>query len=294
MDHAVIEADQFCDCGYNLHGQTVTRDDRLGFPVVRCPECGAWHPAGHGSTATRAWLRRLAAVLLLVWALLLLAVAAVATLTVWGLSMTFFDEHTADAMIDPVTGRAVIDEWHEAGYIYYHADDETPVPLPLDPSFRIDADGQRHYPTTRVPRFTLPEMGNYWYRRPPTWRTTVAFAVPLALAGLGLGTLQAAALWHLRWPAKVLPPLVVGLAAAGLFLLAASAQGWVGPRSWGMIGRTLATVPGAMLAGWAVGLIVGRPVARGFVRLAVPPRPRQALAHLWHADGRSLPIGKAS
>jgi hypothetical protein len=63
-----IECDMFCaHCGYNLFSLDVTRDDRLGIPIVRCPECGKFHPAGVATGAGRLWLNRLAAFLLASW-----------------------------------------------------------------------------------------------------------------------------------------------------------------------------------------------------------------------------------
>ena len=79
--HAQLETDLFCEqCGYNLHGQIVTRDPRLGFMVCRCPECGRFHPAGHRTTAASLWRSRLAAGLLLLWILIVLTAWFFATL----------------------------------------------------------------------------------------------------------------------------------------------------------------------------------------------------------------------
>jgi hypothetical protein len=41
-----------------------------------------------------------------------------------------------------------------------------------------------------------------------------------------------------------------------------------------------------------VGVLTGRPFARGFVRVIVPPRWRGPLAFLWIADGKELPASK--
>ena len=63
-----IEVDIFCtNCFYNLHGQVVTIDPHLKFPVCRCPECGKFHPAGSGITSSNIWLRRFTSMLLLAW-----------------------------------------------------------------------------------------------------------------------------------------------------------------------------------------------------------------------------------
>ncbi len=59
-----IQTDTFCDhCHYNLHGRPVTRDERLGILIMQCPECGAFLPAGHTTTASKPWLNRLTTLL---------------------------------------------------------------------------------------------------------------------------------------------------------------------------------------------------------------------------------------
>ncbi|HVT82969.1 MAG TPA: hypothetical protein VHM90_20190 [Phycisphaerae bacterium] len=69
-----VETDMFCaGCGYNLHMLDVTLDDRLGIPIVQCPECGKFHPAGIATGAGRVWLNRLASFLILHWVLFLTA-----------------------------------------------------------------------------------------------------------------------------------------------------------------------------------------------------------------------------
>src|SRR4051812_6127348 len=71
--HPVLETDVFClNCGYNLHAQPVTRDERLGIFVCRCPECGRFHPAGAGVTAAGLWAGRLATAALTCWVLVVL------------------------------------------------------------------------------------------------------------------------------------------------------------------------------------------------------------------------------
>jgi hypothetical protein len=69
--HGQIEVDVFCSgCFYNLHGQVVTVDPRLNIPVCQCPECGKFHPAGTGVTASSVWMRRLASILLFSWVMI--------------------------------------------------------------------------------------------------------------------------------------------------------------------------------------------------------------------------------
>jgi hypothetical protein len=290
---AVIEADQFCDCGYNLHGQRVERDERLGFVVVRCPECGKWHPAGHGSTATRVWLNRLAAILLTGWVLLLLGIGGATALASFGLTMGHLEAFTAPVHYEPGTNRLVIEnrDWNNANresrYSYVYVDTREPVPLPTDPAIQVDTDAERHYPRRQVSVYAVPEDAFIWGRRPPAF-LTFWFVLGMAIPGLVLGVFQSATLWHVRWPWKLAPPLLVVAAAVGLVgstLIDTSFTGLV----TATLARSVGTVPGTLLIAWIVGLLIGRPVARVIVRSFVPPKPRQALAHLWLADGKAMP-----
>ncbi|HSV13414.1 MAG TPA: hypothetical protein VLI90_04100 [Tepidisphaeraceae bacterium] len=90
-----LEVDAFCaGCGYNLHGQDVSMDERLGFLVCRCPECGRYHPAGHGTVANSVWMSRYAAMLLVVWIGIVLATAAAATFAMGGLQAAYIGTFT--------------------------------------------------------------------------------------------------------------------------------------------------------------------------------------------------------
>ena len=68
-----VETDLFCtQCHYNMHGLDVLRDARLDMAIVRCPECGKFHPAGLSTGAGRVWLSRLAFFLISFWVLFLI------------------------------------------------------------------------------------------------------------------------------------------------------------------------------------------------------------------------------
>jgi hypothetical protein len=41
-------------------------------------------------------------------------------------------------------------------------------------------------------------------------------------------------------------------------------------------------------AGLLLGVKFGRSVSRTFIRIVIPPKPRQALAFLWQVDGKKL------
>jgi hypothetical protein len=90
-----IEADLFCaQCQYNLFGLDVFKDARLGIPLVRCPECGKFHPAGVASGAGRVWLHRLARFLIATWVLFAIGVVAASALGFFILDVINFDAFT--------------------------------------------------------------------------------------------------------------------------------------------------------------------------------------------------------
>jgi hypothetical protein len=301
----VIESDQFCTCGYNLHGQVVTIDERLEMPVIRCPECGRWHPAGHGSSATRPWLRRLAAVLLLVWVLILCLSGLATAGTTLGLMIGWFEEHTTNAYIHPTDGRLIEERVLRT--------DKRAGPAPPR---MFDFNGQEVlapesvrrivYTRTDEPVVDVPAGTTIWrfanrgavgrwkfdpqdsqYQALPHWGFTATFIVGFLITGLVLGTLQSAMLWHLRGPAETLPlTLVVGSVLLMLGLVIGFNVSYFAHALDALVLGVL-VVLAPLLIGWLLALRFGRPVARQVIRLLVPPGPRQALAHLWHADGKS-------
>ncbi|MEM7809580.1 MAG: hypothetical protein AAF561_15835 [Planctomycetota bacterium] len=308
---AVVETDVFCSCGYNLHGQRTQVDERLGFVTVRCPECGKWHPANQYATSNSVWLRRFATFVLFCWVLALLLILLAATFATAGVAMGRTMEFTRSVQFDPANGRIVLEintfedlpiSGRVQRYQYHYADDGSVVPPPpqtLDatPDFSrvvtVDADGQRWYPRMRVPVRQVPdewyESRYAWQGPPPTWRSVLGFGGPMAFGGLVLGVIQAATMWHLGWPRKLLPAVTVVACATGLYLLFMTATGeFDGPVRTAVTTEAFLNIHAPLLVAWIVGLVIGRPVARFVVDLFVPPKPRQALAHLWFADGKTL------
>src|SRR5439155_9007353 len=109
--HVQLEVDVFCvECGYNLHGQPVTRDPNLGLFVCRCPECGKYHPAGTGISATTPWVRRLAAILLLFWVLIVLFAVFMTCVGFGGIMISHIDDFSFRRPMTP-DGREV--EWKQ-------------------------------------------------------------------------------------------------------------------------------------------------------------------------------------
>ena len=263
-----LETDLFCEhCGYNLHGQPVKRDERLGILICRCPECGRFHPAGHRTTATSVWLSRAAAMLLGLWVLIVLGVAGLATFMFGMFQFIPIEVLSYTVTVTVADGREVehkqlsTNTW---GPVYKGTDE--PVVGAITHKAKIRA---------------WPRSTHDWWE---FYGTIHAINVGL---GLATGILLVVFLWH--WPrrryayALLLPLIALAFVICTLYLW--DYYDWI--RAWG-VQQSLyyATVQCVALL---VGLWVGRPLARGLVRAFVPPRPRQHLNFLWKVDGKTPP-----
>lgn len=281
--YLLIQADQFCGCGYNLHGQRVSFDERLEFPVVRCPECGKWHPAGHGSTALRPWLARLATVALAVWAgtLLLMGMGIAGVLI--GLQFGYVSFDTTYAHRDVVSGRMMSQRPATVGGFEWFFLDTNEV-APANGSWSLEV------VAVAISSMPGPTPGLIFGRtQPEPWPARAVLLGVAGLLGLVGGAIEAGAMWHLRGWRRLVPGLVV-LAAAGAFVwvvIVLVGTYWASVKQLAAVASTL--VLGCAAAGWLIGLYMGRPAFRAMVMGLVPPRPRMMLAFLWLADGKEPP-----
>src|SRR5256885_10210974 len=259
--HAQLEVDHFCDaCGYNLHGQDVTRDPHLGVLVCRCPECGKFHPAGAGSTATSIWLSRLATLALFAWVLIVLCGIFWIGVGFAALQGGYVDQMSWNKDVTP-DGKPV--EWlNDKNYIK-----GTNIVVNQVVSVR----------TTVRPTNDKPQ---WWWEQGP-------YVLGCVLLGVGAGVLWVVILWH--WPrhryayAMLLPLLCAGIV---LFVVGIDDE-YDHIRGW--VVRTVLMIALFQAAMIALGLWIGRPLGRTVVRMLIPPRPRQFLAFLWYADGKKMP-----
>lgn len=275
--HQVIESDQFCPCSYNLHGQRVERDERLEFEVVRCPECGRWHPAGLGSTAMRPWLGRLAVLLLAVWALVLIGSAAAVMGTILGFHFSLPMMDAVYVTIETSSGRPV--GWN------YGADAGTTAYIYLDTKEVASGTGIMN---TAVPSgHPLAQFEEHHFWRQETWEYVVVWSIPLLIAFIA-GIVQTVVLWHLPRLSQFIVPIALTALPYGVMVLIAFTNDDFTYMRPTMLTQG-AILFGATLTSWSLGILIGRPIGRGLTRLLIPPRPRQVLAFLWHADGKTMP-----
>lgn len=282
----VLEVDAFCvGCQYNLHGQTVTVDERLQLPVCRCPECGRFHAAGVGVSASGLWTRRLGTLLLVNWVLLVLALAAGAAFVDGMMSVGFLGAYSYSV---PVAADGRVLEYKPSGAGggngYFYAGTQTPA--------KVYRSATKLEPIFPPPGTTLgeadPNVRPWEASARPTGPEPAAW---LAVSSLVLGLLTGAAcvtfLWHWRSPRYLWAVTVPGLAAAVVLAVVRTSDAFVLVRNEAT-GRVLG-MTAVQCLGVLIGVAVGRPLARGVLRAIVPPKPRQAVAFLWQVDGKRMP-----
>lgn len=246
-----LETDFFChQCGYNLHGQIVSRDERLDLLICRCPECGRFHPAGLGVSATRPWLARAGIGLIVIWVMF-----AIGVFLLSGFFMGLFT--------------------------WVHL--ETFTTRDYDNASRYIINNMYAGP---IPRILRHERDDYYSQsRNVAWKVMGSLSIANALL---LGGFCAVAMWHVRKNRLYLVlgwPILTALITYGLWW---ANENLVRIAGWSM--SRIAIYAIVNIVAMAIGLQIGRPVARFVLRVVVPPKLRQHTHFLWTCDGKTPPM----
>jgi hypothetical protein len=245
-----METDVFCEgCGYNLHGQPVNREAGLGLMVCRCPECGRFHPAALGVTATRPWLARLGVGLIVSWVLF-----AVGVFLLCGFFMGLFS------------------------YIHLEVFTQRTYPQNANGSYVYSNYAPR---SIRPPP---PPNPNYYDDRETAWKVLGSLSIANAVL---LGSFCAVSMWHVRKERLYFAlgwPILAALVTYGLWWANENIELIV---NWSIVRLVIYTV--INIAAMVVGLKVGRPIARFLLRVLVSPKLRQHVHFLWTCDGLQPP-----
>jgi hypothetical protein len=88
-----IQTDTFCaGCGYNLFSQGVVRDPNTAILLCRCPECGKFTPAGVATIADSGWRRAAGGLLIFLRAIVLLGLIVLALILMGVIPYALADE----------------------------------------------------------------------------------------------------------------------------------------------------------------------------------------------------------
>ncbi len=302
----VVLGDRLCvECGFNLHGQTITREEHYRMLAVRCPECstlaslqeypvlGKWG-ARFGAVLALAWLGAALGVAFFTGLSLYVSAEAAAGVTtrpaarMIGEAYKMYTEEMPEQTLDDIAATGVINPTWD-----YEAWDMADVWAETDwvEAQDIDALTAGH------------RDGTYWLR-------LLVSAIPIALVGGAWGVAWSVLLLHRRRTrALILTGIIAGLCVPLIVLSHwGSAAEWDGFGPWSssnwtnviatqsIAARELGLLPALVGLGFGylgivLGLLLGRKIVRGIVRLLLPPNLRGSLAVLWHADGLPSPTG---
>lgn len=281
---STVVGDRLCvKCGFNLFGQTIVREPRYGLLIVRCPEC-ATVAALQEYPLLGKWANRWASTLAGLWFFVLLMWLVGFSGAGFGLTMGGLEEGAgpfATALGDASAAAAA-----------------TVGPQGPQTGFW---QGSSQWNTVDRDWVAAQDMGAI-FNASGGWGAVVetgalVFWMVQWLVLVPFGLLLSLALLHLRrWRLLVAPLLMMVI--MGAFSLIA----WIGlnyeanqfARAADVARERLAgplMAVGALNAASAVtaGLLLGRPVARGLVRLLLGPRMRNSFARLWIADVLAAP-----
>lgn len=233
-----IQTDLLCEgCGYNLYTQAISRDERLGLRVCRCPECGRFAVPGKSTDAGRPWQRRLGAFGLILYILFLLYLFGLGVTGLWAIHYLHLDDVARPA-------RLADEHRRRTGYVYVRGPNyETEfVPLVLSPAMGY-------------------AMGSFFAIFFAHWRR------PAVLLTLAVPLLTAAAV-HVAW----------SLTSNTHYAAVTRSARWAS-----------AIHPVLQAAGLLLGLLVARPITRGFLRLMLARSLLPYFSNLWIADGKTPP-----
>ena len=273
-----LSGDRLCAaCCFNLSGQTIVREKHYGLLIVRCPECGTPAALQEYPLLGR-WATRLGYVAAAGWLLGMMLLVFISALVMWRTS-----ESLAERMAAPyATYQAKV--WSE----HMAAQGGTP-----------------NYQTAQTWWQGLDKKK--LFQEAGGWTSAIAWtglwtSLNTLMTVGPMGVVLAVATPHARRKGRLGILLVVSGLAGVFWLMSVGAVTGFGANAYfyyygyGATGASheLWIVLGSLSVGTgvlslAIGLWMGRSLARGLVRLFLPPRLRGPLAFLWMADGKRIP-----
>lgn len=277
-----VELDRYCAaCGYNLRQQAIRRDAATKLLLCKCPECGAFEPANTLTTATRSWFRFIVVLVWLLWIVIWLKLIFWSAFGVTGLAVVSgdlrqswvdFDNVNVNQLVENEALQRYLDELAQqqaqqsqqgnspvAAQSYYYGNDVRDLgPMHDDVPFFLTlflvAAAAIGAVMTTITVVAMPHWRRWGY---------VCFAISWPMIGV--------VIFHvLIWPELYSWRMVT-----------------IELRDWHMksaLGIEAIAIAGGLAAVW-----LGRPIARGIIRLIVPPKRRGVFAYLWLADSKTPP-----
>lgn len=271
-----IRADRACvGCGFNLYGQTVTREAHYGLAIARCPECGTVAALQQYPAMTH-WVNRFRMIIAAIYVLLLVAFFVGSTV---GVSAFAFG---ASSVASENLRRHLSDSnqaWNEQ-----QDTQQTTTGLPFYTSNLSQEYIEEEFPNA------IEDFGPLWGNMDPEW---IIVLVPAVMVCFTIGVFWSVALLGASRKRTLLVPLI-SCAIGCSFIIAANRPDYNNAWIWNLAHELYipSMTPVVILIEFvalACGVWLGRKLARFTVRVALPPRSRVPLSILWSRDGLELP-----
>ncbi|MEN0019920.1 MAG: hypothetical protein AAF747_03445 [Planctomycetota bacterium] len=298
---SLVVGDRLClQCGFNLVGQLIAREEHYGLRIARCPECGTVASLQEYPLMGR-WAGRLGALLAVAWFIVMFGGIALTAVWLWGSGegAAFGTTVAADDQIE--------EQFHDFAEAIFAEDPTDPRIAPfvapgpdtgeprLSVSWRIDG--------AWLAAQTRESLGYEGFRLDRFSRRSLVDAATTSSVLFFAGMAWAIALPHRRWRGiLVVIAVPVGLAVLGSVLSHVASKPspsdtWVSAADAARYFLGPPVVAGCLMLGsvaLVVGTLVGRPLARLAVRVMLPPRIRGPLAWLWICDGKPAPATRSA
>jgi hypothetical protein len=308
-----IRADRACiGCGFNLFGQTVTKEEHYGLAIARCPECGTVAALQSYPTMSH-WVNRFRVILASFWIILLTALFAANTGGMIGFTVSAVDVASDD--FGDIIGLAY-EQW---GLLQEEVN--TPANVlagtPATPSAPISAPGTTTIVTingvTTINGVAIGGNSYRWQQVSEEWieeelETTIDqtgglwknadkqflyLAFPAAVIATIAGILWSILLLGAKRKQVLLVPLA-GCLIAGFLITGVNSS--VGSSNysnqiadWLYTPLIMPMLLGTQFIFLAFGIFIGRKVARMLVVMALPVSARVPFSIFWTRDGLQVP-----
>lgn len=285
IEHDQIRADRACaGCGFNLYGQSVTREEHYGLSIARCPECGTVAALQQYPAMTH-WVNRFRMIIGATYIFLLLGLFFASSMGIGG--FMFGGSSVASSNLGEHINTHY-NAWRES-----QASQATGQAATA-PQFTGAVGG---WSTSLTPEYiengvelAIDDFGSFIGNADREW---VLVMVPAFLVCFAIGVLWSVALLGSSRKRALLIPLA-SCVLAGVFVISVNPPdktfAWVYSYAHQLYIPTMVPLIGLIeFAALALGIYLGRKLARLVVLLALPPRMRVPLGILWARDGLAMP-----
>lgn len=282
-----IRADRACaGCGFNLYGQSVSREEHYGLAIARCPECGTVAALQQYPVMTH-WVNRFRLIIGGIYIILLLGMFALSTFAISGFGIA-----AAEIASEPLADHLALQHtiWEQQVGSQPPGDAQVPAPInqPLPQYSRWNI---------LTPKWIDEELDEAMQQFGGIYGNMNAevyiLLVPSAFVSLVFGIFWSVALLGSNRSRVLVVPAAIAI-IAGVILVGANFDSGNYPSARALAENiyVMRLIPLLLVYEFifmGIGVLIGRPIARFVVKLALPPRSRVPFGVLWSRDGLSMP-----